>query len=277
MTDIEDTTRPQNSLRGDRRAPVLPGQYGYIGRTCPGLPIVGGAHAVTDPVRRSGRSGASRAPQAANPACDLLLSGLAPRPERRPTAYEAFAALCTLFGPTDLHDAGWLGVFRPRHIDGRLVLRLRVDAAMTTPIMETRGSVLSINSLRMTIERIVREPLRPSPDLLADLVVIHPSRNDRLPDAGGLHGFRDPGAFEAAIRRRLDRLGVRATITIGPAARLPMRTSSVYGPHQDTMDSGHPVLLHGLDDRDSLIVQSSTCWGRRRFGCGLFVPFNWRS
>jgi CRISPR-associated protein Cas6 len=86
--------------------------------------------------------------------------------------------------------------------------------------------------------------------------------------------FTDPGPFLEAARRQMDGLGIVGTPSI------PLLTS---GPHEGKPKRrvlrikgkaivGFAMIVEGLSAADSERLLTSGLGGRRRMGCGIFVP-----
>jgi CRISPR-associated protein Cas6 len=101
-----------------------------------------------------------------------------------------------------------------------------------------------------------------APTLRSRLVCIKLAGDDRGPP--------EPEPFLAAVRRKLDGLGVSATveITLGKRRPLHIKHAAIIG---------YEVLLEGLSADESLTIQTSDTWSRRHMGCGIFVPLVPRS
>jgi CRISPR-associated protein Cas6 len=124
------------------------------------------------------------------------------------------------------------------------------------------GSILRIGTPEMI-------PLRPAPRLYSRLVVIK--------------GFMEPEGFLAAAMRQAEASGIRGVLG------LPYRagTASVEGsPSKGSQDPlrrrtldirgkqvvGYAILASELTADESIVLQEKGLGGRRRFGCGIFVP-----
>jgi CRISPR-associated protein Cas6 len=84
----------------------------------------------------------------------------------------------------------------------------------------------------------------------------------------------EPSSFLRAIDRQLSDMGVSAKVELELAAtdshsdEFARRILKV----KDTVITGYGVTLDSLNEIDSLKVQELGLGGRRRMGCGLFVP-----
>jgi CRISPR-associated protein Cas6 len=87
---------------------------------------------------------------------------------------------------------------------------------------------------------------------------------------------------DAAARTQLDDLGIGGTVTIpirrgiasfepegaGSHDQLQRRTLRV----RDKVIVGYAMVVEGLTAEESVCLQENGIGGRRRFGCGIFVP-----
>ncbi len=80
-----------------------------------------------------------------------------------------------------------------------------------------------------------------------------------------IKGFLDIGSFLEAAERQLQSIGVRGEVLLG--ARRTFRV-------KDKQVVGFEVGITGLTAEESLTLQEKGLGGRRRMGCGIFVP--WR-
>jgi CRISPR-associated protein Cas6 len=80
-----------------------------------------------------------------------------------------------------------------------------------------------------------------------------------------IKGYMEVPQFEAAVRRKLDTLGVRTSVVpaVGRRRVIRIRSQTIVG---------FGLRLHGLHDDESIRVQQHGLGGRRHFGCGLFHP-----
>ncbi len=85
----------------------------------------------------------------------------------------------------------------------------------------------------------------------------------------------DPARFDKEIARQLESLGVH-----GKATRVPVKAEEDrYDPSRrvfrikDKTVVGYSVLVEELTAEESVRLQENGVGGRRRMGCGVFVPF----
>jgi len=192
--------------------------------------------------------------------------------------YHLFSSLSKLLA--HVHDNDALGV---HSINGRLLgnrrmaLTERSRLILRTPLEEVKSLIpLAGKSLRIGDSKIrvgvphVR-PLVPSSVLYSRLVVIK--------------GFMAPDEFLAAVDRQLDRMGVQGVASLVEQSRIAelnrnrrggtrspflRRTIRIRGKEV----VGFAVVISGLNEADSILVQEEGIGGRRRFGCGIFIPYH---
>ena len=170
--------------------------------------------------------------------------------------YPLFGALCRVLG--NLHDADWLAVHPLRGSPlgaGRLALghraslTLRVDHQRIPDVLPLAGKQLEIAGARVLVGAPQIRMLRPAASLVARLVVF---KNHDTPETFLPHVIEELATREV----RADvRLGKRRIVTVA-RCRVP----------------GFGLVLDGLSDEDSSRIQNVGLGGRRRFGCGVFVP-----
>lgn len=186
-------------------------------------------------------------------------------------AYPLYAAL-TRQWPW-LHEADDVGVFslRGSHMKGRIQpgpqpqLRVRTAATRLPQVISLTGKRLQLDEaeLQVGVPRVV--PLRPAASLYGRLVQI------KLADvADGI----TPEAFLQSAAKQLAALNIRAEPTIplrqrGPRAGEPLRrVLHIKGERH----VGFAMLIEGLSADESLRLQEHGLGGRRKMGCGLFLP-----
>jgi CRISPR-associated protein Cas6 len=181
--------------------------------------------------------------------------------------YGLFSALCRVV--PQLHGDRRVGVhpirgmrLAPRRLTlvPQSRLRLRLPSEEIAPFLALAGSRIDLDGdlLSVGIPRV--EALRPSAGLAARLVTIG--------------RFVEPEAFEASIRRQLASLGISAEPALVPSAD-PTRSGQ---PTRRILRIkgrrivGYALRVVDLTAEESLIVQEHGLGGRRRMGCGMFLP-----
>lgn len=85
-----------------------------------------------------------------------------------------------------------------------------------------------------------------------------------------IRGYAEPTGFLAVAKRQLEKLGIQGMATIQQKAdgRVKHRTIKVH----DSTLVGFSLNVTNLSDEDSLVLQMYGIGGKRKMGCGLFVP-----
>ncbi len=80
-----------------------------------------------------------------------------------------------------------------------------------------------------------------------------------------IKGFEDADEFGSAVQRQLDSLEIseQVILTVGKRRTIRIRDKEVVG---------FEVVLEGLTAMESVTIQERGVGGRRRMGCGVFVP-----
>jgi CRISPR-associated protein Cas6 len=147
-------------------------------------------------------------------------------------------------------------------------LILRAPYALAPKLLGLSGKPLRLGSATIRLGIPAAKGLLPVPRLSSRLVVIK--------------GFQDPATFLDAAKRQLDGLG------IGGKPILPLRQSAksvedldgAKGDREirrtlqvrDKTVVGFALEVLDLSLQDSIRLQEVGLGGRRRFGCGVFVP-----
>jgi CRISPR-associated protein Cas6 len=191
-------------------------------------------------------------------------------------AYSLFAALCRII--PELHGDRRIGIHpipgrligqRQLRIDRRARLTLRVPPNRIGTFLPLAGQGLNLDGTRLAVGPPDVRALRPWPALRSRLVVIR--------------GFTEPELFVEAARRQLFALAIRgARVRLVPrrAAR-PWEREGRGGPGpwvrrtvriRDRQVVGYALDVEDLAPNESILLQAAGIGGRRRFGCGLFLP-----
>jgi CRISPR-associated protein Cas6 len=170
--------------------------------------------------------------------------------------YPLFGALCRVLG--NLHDADWLAVHPLRGSalgGGRLALRngasltLRIEHERIPAVLPLAGKSLEIAGGKVHIGVPQLRMLRPAPSLVARTVIF---KNHVAPET-----------FLPHVIEELARRDVRADVELGKRRIVTIAGKKVVG---------FRLALHGLLDENAMQLQADGLGGRRRFGCGVFVP-----
>jgi CRISPR-associated protein Cas6 len=138
---------------------------------------------------------------------------------------------------------------------GRLLLGprtrfgLRLSAALIPKVLVLAGKRLVIggDSLQVGVPHV--QALRPSPVLAARLVTTRNGQDERR--------------FDGEITRQLNGLGITASAIRGRRRVVRIKDKTVVG---------YGVRVAGLSAEESLRLQEHGLGGRRKMGCGVFVP-----
>jgi CRISPR-associated endonuclease/helicase Cas3 len=187
------------------------------------------------------------------------------------TLYSAISHLLTC-----LHDGSVPFGFAPitgvhvgggrLHLDpARSRLRLRLAVGNLPRVLPLAGQRFQIKGdrIRLGIPQVL--PLRPAPSLRARMVAIKRSRTKQPPP---------PDLFLDMARRQLHELGIQGNPRVPEhvnkeGRREPIRrVLRVKG----VRIVGYALVVEKLAPDDSMKLQEKGLGGRRRLGCGLFVP-----
>ena len=172
--------------------------------------------------------------------------------------YALYSAISHLV--PEIHSASEIGVQPIRGVYGgdgmlhlavfsRLILRLPNDQIRT--YLKLAGKTLDIDGHPVHIGVPNARALCPVASLRARLVTIK--------------GFMDEGSFLEAVKRKLQNLGIAGEVLLGERRTLRVKDKQVVG---------FEVAVTRLTAEESLTLQEKGLGGRRRMGCGVFVP--WR-
>ncbi len=175
--------------------------------------------------------------------------------------YALYAAVSQLV--PEIHGAKEIGVQPIRGVYGgdgilhlaafsRLILRLPDDQIRL--YLQLAGKKLEVDgySLRVGVPEV--RTLRPAARLRARLVTIK--------------GFLEESPFLEAAKRQLQSLSVTGEVLLGERRTFRIKEKQVVG---------FEVAVNGLTAEESLTLQEHGLGGRRRMGCGVFVPSEARS
>jgi CRISPR-associated protein Cas6 len=139
-------------------------------------------------------------------------------------------------------------------------LKLRLASEHIAPFITLAGKELDLEGhhLRVGIPRV--ETLTPAANLASRLVTFR-------------HAMT-PSAFEEDVRRELTRLEITGTPHLVPSPRpnwegQPIRRVLRV---KDKKVVGYALRVIGLTAEESIRLQEEGLGGRRRMGCGVFVP-----
>jgi len=156
-----------------------------------------------------------------------------------------------------IHEAKWLGVHpltglrigRELRLTRGSRLRLRLPAGRIPEVLALAGKGLQVDDdlLRVGVPDV--RALAPAAALRARMVSIK--------------GFEADGPFREAAQRQLDALGNKGQLTLGRRRVMRIKDKTIVG---------FQVMVSELTAEESLTLQERGLGGRRRMGCGIFVP-----
>lgn len=175
--------------------------------------------------------------------------------------YSLYAALALqLESPGDpwLHASGQLGVhlIRGRYqgrghlaLTSRSSLGLRLPSAFIHRFLPLAGKRLILGDSTISLGIPQPHALQPAANLYAHLVT---TRNGE-----------DETRFDEEIARQLAAQGIQSKAQRGPRRVFRIKEKKVIG---------HTLLVSGLTAEESIRLQETGVGGRRKLGCGVFVP-----
>lgn len=178
-------------------------------------------------------------------------------------AYELFSAIAHL--QAQLHDLKLISIQTITNTTfennklllskfSKLRIRLPVEHVRLVYSLANKSLTLGKDKVRLGIPKI--DLLQPAESLYSRMVVIK--------------GHQQPELFLEAVQFQLARLEIegKACISVGSHGSLNRKTVKVRG----YTVVGFGVEVVGLSDQDSLKLQTYGIGGKRKMGCGIFVP-----
>jgi CRISPR-associated protein Cas6 len=148
-------------------------------------------------------------------------------------------------------------------------LTIRIPSGSLNEVLPLIGRELVLGGGRINVGTPEIRPLVPRPQLYSRLVVIK--------------GATEAPAFAQTARRQLEAMGIQAELGI-PYKRAQQRVeggpTKIQNPEilrrtlrvADKTIVGFAVAVSGLTADESILLQEQGLGGRRRFGCGVFLP-----
>lgn len=148
-------------------------------------------------------------------------------------------------------------------------LAIRLPSDHVKDVLVLAGKSLSIGEHRIQVGVPASRALVPAPRLYSRLVVIK--------------GFMEPESFLGAVKRKLADLNVTGTPSLVSTSEAAQANAERMGGTKspwlrrtlrirDKEIVGFAVRIEDLSAEESIVVQEQGIGGRRRFGCGLFIP-----
>ena len=158
---------------------------------------------------------------------------------------------------------------RCQAITERSCLTIRLPAERIKEVLPLAGKALNLGEHTVRVGVPYTRALIPSPRLHSRLVIIK--------------GFTEPEPFLEAVQRQLSALEVQGKASLIEQAHAERANQARQGGSHSTFlrrtirirDKeivGFAVKLSTLTAEESMLVQERGIGGRRRFGCGIFVP-----
>ena len=181
--------------------------------------------------------------------------------------YSLYSAICRVV--PGLHGDRPVGVHPVRGrqsgpgvltLDERSRLRLRLRSEEIAPYIALAGQALDLEGHRLRVGIPSVQALTPAENLAARLVTF---RHAMTPDA-----------FEADVQRELDRLEIKGTPRLVPSTRRAFTGQPIRRVLRikEKVVVGFALRVGGLTTAESIRLQEEGLGGRRRMGCGVFVP-----
>lgn len=86
-----------------------------------------------------------------------------------------------------------------------------------------------------------------------------------------IKGYQEPESFIAAAQRQLEKLGIKGNLSISTNSDREIARKTIKIKKFTVVGFG--LEIKNLDNEDSLLLQKVGIGGKRRMGCGVFVPF----
>ncbi len=148
-------------------------------------------------------------------------------------------------------------------------LKIRIDSGRVREVLPLAGQRLDVGGHPVSLGAPQTRALVPAARLYSRLVVIK--------------GFMEPEEFLAAARRQLAQMDVKADASLVPQPQIAeANADSASGARspflrrtlriRDKNVVGFAVMVDGLSAEESILLQEKGLGGRRRFGCGIFIP-----
>jgi Cas6 Crispr len=163
---------------------------------------------------------------------------------------------------------------------GKSRFRIRLPAEDIPVVLALAGKILTVgeHKIRLGVPQV--RALTAAPSLVARAVVMKASSPRHIPtdnesrDRAATKRYLDPVGFLGGIRNDLSRRGIGAHVELsrhaaGPHAGEPRR--HVLRIHGKAI-VGFTVLAKKLTAEASIRLQEEGIGGRRKMGCGFFVP-----
>jgi CRISPR-associated protein Cas6 len=142
------------------------------------------------------------------------------------------------------------------HLSDKSKLRLRLPIQAVGIAYRLEGHSLIVGSYELQLGEVNISLLNPSPNLTSRLIVIK--------------NATEPDLFLASCQRQIDELNIKGEIALNdrPNGQTKYKTIKIRG----FTVMGFGLTVTHLNPIDSLILQQEGLGGKRKMGCGMFVP-----
>ena len=196
--------------------------------------------------------------------------------------YALYSSLSRFKAPW--HEADWLAIHPLNgvvakdslHLTENSRFRLRIPIDRLPDVLVLAGKHLRIENgkhrgvILVGVPEI--HPLHPSSTLYSRCVTI------KISEVEGTDRGPNLEMFLSAARRQLAERGIAGEVHIDATLDMNGLELSRRVLHiKDRSVVGYAVTVNGLSDRDSVKLQAIGLGGRRRMGCGIFVPAKQRT
>ncbi|RJQ45844.1 MAG: type I-MYXAN CRISPR-associated protein Cas6/Cmx6 [Gammaproteobacteria bacterium] len=173
--------------------------------------------------------------------------------------YGAISRVLESAGNQWFHEANDIGLLpvRGRYVgQGKLALGrgarfgLRLPVERIPKVLPLAGKRIEINGDKFLVGTTMTSALIPTPVLYAHLVT---TKNGE-----------DETRFDEESRRQLQALDIKGTPQRGPRRIVTIKDKKVVG---------YSLLVTGLTADESIRLQEQGLGGRRKMGCGVFLPW----
>jgi len=187
-------------------------------------------------------------------------------------SYHLFSAIAEQLPVT--HEADWLGIHSIKgvrdgrgmiHLNEKAELRLRLPADKIAEVYKLAGKQLVVGGQRIAVGVPTIHSLQSSPTVWSRIVVIKPV---------GSTGNTVPDTFLESVKKSLAKLDITGTPRLEEAPAQTQRDQFARRivKVKDVTITGYGVYVDDLSETDSMKLQSMGIGGRRKMGCGLFIP-----
>ena len=134
-------------------------------------------------------------------------------------------------------------------LDQQARFGLRLPVNLIPKVLRLAGKRLDVDGEALRVGVSTTSALIPAPVLYAHIVT---TKNGE-----------DETRFDAEIQRQLDALNIKGNTTRGPRRIVTIKDKKVVG---------YSLLVRELTAEESIRLQEQGLGGRRKMGCGVFVP-----